>query len=101
MKRLALKTALAAGLFFFSFALAPASARGPESLADLAAEVSDAVVNISAEVVEPKRGKIAQVDPNTPSFDEYFDEFMRISKSSIRASPSRRRKVTARWDPAS
>ncbi len=77
MKRLAPKTALAAALLFCSFALAPAEARGPESLADLAAEVSDAVVNISAEVVEPKRGKIAQVDPNTPSFDEYFDEFMR------------------------
>jgi serine protease Do len=77
LKRLALKTALAAALFFFSFALAPARARGPESLADLAAEVSDAVVNISAEVVEPKRGKISQADPNTPSFDESFDEFLR------------------------
>ncbi len=77
MKRLAPKPALAAALFFFSFALAPAAARGPESLADLAAEVSDAVVNISAEIVEPKRGKISQADPNTPSFDEYFDEFLR------------------------
>jgi len=77
LKRYAPKTALAAALFFFAFAFAPASARGPESLADLAAEVSDAVVNISAEIVEPKRGKISQAEPNTPSFDEYFDDFLR------------------------
>ncbi|BDV39969.1 serine protease [Methylocystis bryophila] len=77
MRRYAPKTALAAALFFISLTLAPSWARGPESLADLAAEVSDAVVNISAEVVEPKRGKIAQVDPSAPSFDEYFDEFLR------------------------
>ena len=94
MKRLAPKTALAAALFFFSFAPAPASARGPESLADLAAEVSGAVVNISAEVVEPKRGKIAQVDPNTPSFDEYFDEFIRHQQKlnpSLPEPPQERR----------
>jgi serine protease Do len=77
LKRYAPKTALAAALFFFAFAFAPACARGPESLADLAAEVSDAVVNISAEIVEPKRGKISQAEPNTPSFDEYFDDFLR------------------------
>ncbi len=77
MKRIAPKTALAAALFFMSFALAPALARGPESLADLAAEVSDAVVNISAEIVEPKRGKLSQGEPNNPSFDEYFDDFLR------------------------
>jgi len=75
LKRYAPKTALAAALFFFSFALAPAGARGPESLAELAAEVSDAVVNISAEIVEPKRGRLSE--PNTPSFDEYFDDFLR------------------------
>ena len=46
-------------------------------LADLAAEVFDAVVNISAEIVEPKRGKLCQTDPNAPSFDEYFDDFLR------------------------
>ncbi len=77
MKRYAPKTTLAAALFFLSFALAPAWARGPESLADLAAEVSDAVVNISAEIVEPKRGRLSQGEPSNPSFDEYFDDFLR------------------------
>jgi serine protease Do len=77
LRRHAPKTALAAALLFVSLAVGPARARGPESLADLAAEVSDAVVNISAEIVEPKRGRIAPAEPNGPSFDESFDEFLR------------------------
>jgi serine protease Do len=72
-------TALFGGLVAFALTLSPAAAKGPESLADLSAQVSDSVVNISAEVVEPKRGKGAE---NTPpgQLDEFFDEFMRRQK---------------------
>ena len=57
----------------------PASARGaPDSFADLAASVSDAVVNISAtQVVEAKRsGSTPQLQPGTP-FDDLFEEFFK------------------------
>ncbi|MGQ0444966.1 MAG: serine protease, partial [Beijerinckiaceae bacterium] len=57
---------------------APAFARGPESLADLADAVSDAVVNISAtQTVGDKRAENApQMEPGTP-FDDLFEEFFR------------------------
>ena len=56
----------------------PAFARGPESLADLADAVSDAVVNISAtQTMDDKRAEIApQLEPGTP-FDDLFEEFFR------------------------
>ena len=60
---------------------APAYARGPESLADLADQVSDAVVNISAAtMVTDKR---AQNMPNLPQgtpFDDLFEEFFKRRK---------------------
>jgi len=56
----------------------PAFARGPDSLADLADSVSDAVVNISAtQMVDDKR---AQQMPNLPQgtpFDDLFEEFFK------------------------
>jgi serine protease Do len=66
-------TALLGGFAALFFALAPARAKGPDSLADLSAQVSDAVVNISAVQVEAKRGKGA----DSPPFDDFFDEFFR------------------------
>ena len=56
----------------------PAFARGPESLADLADAVSDAVVNISAtQTMDDKHAEIApQLEPGTP-FDDLFEEFFR------------------------
>ncbi len=60
---------------------APASAKGPDSLADLAAQVSDAVVNISAtQTLEVKRGKGSDVGPGLPPgapFDDLFEEFFK------------------------
>jgi len=64
---------------------APALAKGPDSLADLAAQVSDAVVNISAtQTVESKRGKGGDVAPGLPPglppgapFDDLFEEFFK------------------------
>lgn len=52
--------------------------RGPDSFADLAASVSDAVVNISAtQTFEDKSTANApEIEPGTP-FDDLFDEFFR------------------------
>ena len=62
-------------------ALAPAAqAKGLESLADLAEQVSDAVVNISAAQVADKKDAPAQSapspQPGTP-FDDLFEEFFK------------------------
>ena len=58
----------------------PALAKGPASLADLADQVTDAVVNISASttVEGPQRGGRAgpQVPPGTP-FEDLFEEFFK------------------------
>ena len=54
----------------------PAFARGPDSLADLAANVSDAVVNISAsQTVEDRRGTGA--GPNVPGDTPFSDQIGR------------------------
>ena len=54
----------------------PAFAKGPASLADLADQVTDAVVNISASTTVEARGGRAmpQVPPGTP-FEDLFEEF--------------------------
>ena len=54
----------------------PAFAKGPASLADLAEQVTDAVVNISASTtVEARSGRAGpQVPPGTP-FEDLFEEF--------------------------
>jgi serine protease Do len=56
----------------------PAFAKGPESLADLADAVSDAVVNISAtQNMDDKHAENPpQFEPGTP-FDDLFEEFFR------------------------
>ncbi len=69
-----------------AFGLAPARAKGPDSLADLSAQVSDAVVNISATQVADggKHGKEGGdvpglppgMGPGTP-FDDLFEEYFR------------------------
>lgn len=70
---------LIAGAALF-LAVAPARAKGPDSLADLSAQVSDAVVNISAtQTVEAKRGKEGLppgMSPGAP-FDDLFEEFFK------------------------
>ena len=56
----------------------PALAKGMDSLADLAASVTDAVVNISAsQIVEQKQaGAMPKLPPGTP-FDDLFEEFFK------------------------
>jgi serine protease Do len=61
---------------------APASARGPEGVADVAEKVIDAVVNIStSQTVEAKaggdsKGAAPQLPPGSP-FEEFFDDFFK------------------------
>ncbi|WP_238306661.1 Do family serine endopeptidase, partial [Methylobacterium gregans] len=54
----------------------PALARGPESLADLAEQVTDAVVNIAASTTVEQRSTRGgpQLPPGTP-FEDLFEEF--------------------------
>ena len=60
--------------------LSPASARGPDGIADVAERVIDAVVNIStSQTVEAKGGgpqATPQLPPGSP-FEEFFDEFFK------------------------
>ena len=59
---------------------APAFARGPEGIADVAEKVIDAVVNIStSQTIEAKgdgRGAMPQLPPGSP-FEEFFDDFFK------------------------
>src|ERR1043166_1115061 len=60
----------------------PASARGPDGIADVAEKVIDAVVNIStSQTVEAKgggdsRGAVPQLPPGSP-FEEFFEDFFK------------------------
>src|ERR1700737_5530577 len=61
---------------------APALARGPDGIADVAEKVIDAVVNIStSQTVEAKgggegRGAVPQLPPGSP-FEEFFEDFFK------------------------
>jgi serine protease Do len=68
-----------------------AQARGPESLAELAATVSDSVVNISATqtVTEKRTGSAPQLEPGTP-FDDLFEEFFRRHQQGDEPAPRQR-----------
>ncbi len=72
--------AICLGSVLFS---APAFARGPDGIADVAEKVIDAVVNIStSQTVEAKggggegRGAMPQLPPGSP-FEEFFDDFFK------------------------
>jgi serine protease Do len=55
----------------------PAQARAPDSFADLAAQVTDAVVNISAATTSEVRERgLPQLPPGTP-FEDLFEEFFK------------------------
>jgi serine protease Do len=74
--RLAISLAAALAVLAPMAAPVPAFARSaPESFADLAAEVTDAVVNISASTtVEARNRTLPQLPPGTP-FEDLFEEF--------------------------
>ena len=76
--KLALSMVLAGGLGLLAapvVSLAPAYAYGPESFADLADSVTDAVVNISAsQTIAEKKPGSGPVSPED-MFDEMFKQF--------------------------
>jgi serine protease Do len=56
---------------------APAAARGPENIADVAEQVIDAVVNISTkQTVDMSSNAMPQLPPGSP-FEEFFEEFFK------------------------
>src|ERR1700675_3396481 len=78
MAAICLSASLGAASFLTS---APALARGPDGIADVAEKVIDAVVNIStSQTVEAKggegRGAMPQLPPGSP-FEEFFDDFFK------------------------
>jgi serine protease Do len=83
-----LGTLIAAGASF------AASGKGPDSVADTAERVLDAVVNIStSQTVEAQKGvQIPQLPPGSP-FEEFFDEFFK--KRGEEGGGNRSRKVSS------
>ena len=79
-------SALWCGLAALLLIAAPAEARGPESLADLSAQVQDAVVNISAVQTEAKHAKGAEPQGDSP-FDDLFEEFFRRRQRQGQQAP--------------
>ncbi len=56
---------------------APALARGPDAISEVAEAVIDAVVNIStSQTIDSKVGPMPQLPPGSP-FEEFFDEFFK------------------------
>jgi len=77
--------------------VAPAQAKGPDSLSELSTQVSDAVVNISATTVDAKRSSRNDgphlppgVGPGAP-FDDLFEEFFRRRGQGMPEMPRQRR----------
>ena len=67
-------TAAAIALFAMT---APAAARGPEGISDVAEQVIDAVVNVSTkQSVDLRSGAMPQLPPGSP-FEEFFEEFFK------------------------
>lgn len=78
--------------------VAPAQAKGPDSLSELSTQVSDAVVNISATTVDAKRSSRNEGGPNLPPgvgpgapFDDLFEEFFRRRGQGMPELPRQRR----------
>jgi serine protease Do len=93
IRRAALAIAAASALWL----AAPASAKGPDSLADLANQVSDAVVNISAtQTVEAKRkgAEMPNLPPGAP-FDDLFEEFFKRRQGQGMPEAPRQRKSSS------
>ena len=66
---------LLAAILLVAAQAVPALARGPESLADLADQVTDAVVNISAATTVEARGRTLPQMPQGTPFEDLFEEF--------------------------
>jgi len=70
---------------------APALARGPDGIADVAEQVIDAVVNISTkQTVDMSSNAMPQLPPGSP-FEEFFEEFFKNRKGKNGEVPTPRR----------
>ena len=68
---------------------APAAARGPDGIADVAEAVIDAVVNISTkQTVDMSNNAVPQLPPGSP-FEEFFDEFFKNRRGQGGQTPRR------------
>jgi serine protease Do len=70
-------SAITAGAILLLSLAAPAAARGPENISDVAEQVIDAVVNVSTkQSVDLRSGAMPQLPPGSP-FEEFFEEFFK------------------------
>ncbi|MPZ58385.1 MAG: Do family serine endopeptidase [Rhizobiales bacterium] len=82
-----LAAAVTTAFVLFSAAI-PASARGPEVIADVAEQVIEAVVNIStSQKVDARRGAMPQLPPGSP-FEEFFEEFFKNRRGQGGETPT-------------
>ena len=97
--RIALAALLSAGLLTVNPVIRPALAKGPESLAPLAEQVIDAVVNIKAsQTVEVKSGPLPRLpglprgqDGEGSPLDEFFNDFFNQRNGEDGPAPRQRR----------
>ena len=74
--------ALAAAVVAIPLLAAPAAARGPDNIADVAEKVINAVVNIStSQTVNNRNSATPQLPPGSP-FEEFFDEFFKNRRNN-------------------
>ena len=74
--------ALAAAVVAIPLVAAPAAARGPDNIADVAEKVIDAVVNVStSQTVDNHNNAMPQLPPGSP-FEEFFDEFFKNRRNN-------------------
>ena len=82
-------TAVAAVALVLPALSTPAPARGPETIADVAERVIDAVVNIStSQSVESRAVPMPQLPPGSP-FEEFFEEFFKNRRGGEGQGPNR------------
>jgi serine protease Do len=74
--------AIAAAVVAIPLYAAPAAARGPDGIADVAEKVINAVVNIStSQTVDNHNDAMPQLPPGSP-FEEFFDEFFKNRRNN-------------------
>ncbi len=74
--------AIAAAVVAIPLIAAPAAARGPDGIADVAEKVINAVVNIStSQTVDNCNNATPQLPPGSP-FEEFFDEFFKNRRNN-------------------
>jgi serine protease Do len=74
--------AIAAAVVAIPLIAAPAAARGPDGIADVAEKVINAVVNIStSQTVDTRNNAMPQLPPGSP-FEEFFDEFFKNRRNN-------------------